>query len=158
MFETCDVECQASLQWMLDTEKNGNSRPQKVTILSTTQWRPIWRAHNSIDTFTGLHRRGAGPSLSQTIRRQSSVEGSCWTVAACCDVLWQSKLVVRLNMGAMLSALLDLLLLWMVLVVSVFWTWPHLVIGSNGFYHSKSASDAGAGGSGTGSSKDLRKH
>ena len=140
------------------SEKNGNSAPQKVTILSTTQWRPIWRAHNSIDTFTGLHRRGAGPSLSQTIRRQSSVEGSCWTVAACCDVLWQSKLVVRLNMGAMLSALLDLLLLWMVLVVSVFWTWPHLVIGSNGFYHSKSASDAGAGGSGTGSSKDLRKH
>ena len=27
--------------------------------------------------YTELHRRGAGPSLSQTIRRQSSVEGSC---------------------------------------------------------------------------------
>ena len=32
--------------------------------------------------YTELHRRGAGPSLSQTIRRQSSVDGSCWTVAA----------------------------------------------------------------------------
>ena len=65
--------------------------------------------------------------------RQSSVEGSCWTVAAW-NYLWQSRLVVRLNMRAMLrllSALLVLLLLWMVMVVSVSWPWPRLVIRSN---------------------------
>ena len=31
--------------------------------------------------YTELHRAGPDSSLSQTIRRQSSVDGSCWTVA-----------------------------------------------------------------------------
>ena len=41
-------------------EKNGNSAPQKVTILSTTQWRSIWRAQSSIDTTQSSIDGGRG--------------------------------------------------------------------------------------------------